>query len=129
MTRFTASLAPIQVTYGLAGDTVDRTTVFVGDVTGRFSIPLLRAGRKPREETYSLDVVFWSLIPGGAVCDAEDDLFSNLQALDDYLADDPSAGGVVLRATLGDFTLRSGNTSKGAYAELQFQVDVLNRLA
>ena len=116
-----------QVSYGPPGDTVERSTVWVGNVTGNLHIPLLRASRKPREETYALEVVFDAVIPGGEPSDADLEVLTNLQALDDYLADDPSNPGV-LAATLGQFSLIDGLEPQGSWARLTISIDIMNRL-
>lgn len=128
VTAMKGALPEQQVEYGVPGDTLDRSVVFVGNVQGATNIPLIQQGRKPREERYEVDIVFQSLVPGGSIQDAEADLFANVSAVDDYFANDPSAGQIVLQAILQDFVLTSGFEAEASWAQCIWKLHVLNRL-
>lgn len=84
---------PIQVTYNAkAADAVEREVLyFVGtEITEGFAA--VRAGRKKRDETYTLRLQIRACKPAQAGDEAEARAFVLLSAVEDIIANDPQLG-------------------------------------
>lgn len=124
-----AGLAGIQVSYAHPGDKLEPDSIWMGDVRGHHEIAALRAGRKVRNEEYTLDVIVSVLKAGGDVQDAEDRAFVLFIEVEGALADDPRLGGTVLEwAKAGEFTTTVGMTETGGLAEIKLGVECRARL-
>lgn len=105
--------------------------IFTADVDdGEHVIPTMRAGRKPREETYRVRVVF---VAHDALADtAEVMVFALLARLEDVVADDPGLGldgeFPTLRAMMDGFEQSTAPHADGWRAELEVWVRVAVRL-
>lgn len=127
-----AGLAGIQVTRGKPGDDIRDEAVWVGRAVGRHEPVTIRAGRQPRDETFTVDVVVSVLVGGGTIADAEDRAHVLMDEVEDAIAQDPSLGGVLVG---GDWALPadleesgSGYTDVGAICEIRLGVEVRARL-
>jgi hypothetical protein len=81
---------------------INSQQVIVGAVSYSSEIANLKSGRKQRDETYSIEVVFLAAFPGGTPDEAETAVWAHFAHLEDILADDPTLGVADLAwATLG----------------------------
>lgn len=102
VTRFATALA-VPFTYSWPGPTTADRCGFLGphpatadirlDATQQ--IPTIKAGRKQRQEDYTVRVTVWSFRPdlnveAAATCEA--DAFAIFDSIEDVLADDPRIG-------------------------------------
>jgi hypothetical protein len=127
------ALSGVQVTYGRPSDAeLDRECVWVGDVTGRQQVPTMKAGRKARHETYSVEVVAWVAMDRGLVSDAEARAFVLLGSVEDVVANDPTlgiaTGTAYFGATTGDFD-SAADLIGGPAAVVRLNVDCTARLS
>ena len=129
------ALPGVQVTYGRPSDAeLDSECVWVGDATGQQRVPTIKAGRKARHETYSVDVVCWTVIQRGLVSEAEARAFVLLGEVEDVVADDPSLGLTtattpVFFATTGQFETAADVASGIPVAVVRMSVNCEARLA
>lgn len=82
----------VTVSPGLPGGTLEREHVFVARITGRRNIAFLEAGRKTRDDEFTISFVFMTATPGADTLDADDRVEQMATALEDVLADDPALG-------------------------------------
>lgn len=127
-----ADLAAADVTYGWRA-WAKSEQVFLGDVEGESTIPTQKSGRKHRQETYTIDVVFRVYdLDGTPTGDAttEARAAEMMAALDDILADDVQIDGVtaIQWAQVGEFTSRLVPQDKGWGCEVLTTVEVEARL-
>ena len=130
---FGAALSGVQVEYGRPADNdLKRECVYVGDVTGAQRIPVHSAGRKPREEAYSIEVVVAVLKTRGGLSDAEERAFELLAECEDVVADDSTLGiatGVAFFAAVpGTFEVVSDFNLEGPACVVRWNVDCTARL-
>jgi hypothetical protein len=91
----TAGLGGVQVSYGHpSAALVERQVVYVGDVQMDYSVPVMRAGRQPRQEEFTVEVIVNVAPARGEPSEAEAEAFALLAAVEDVVADDPTLGGV-----------------------------------
>ncbi|HET7486839.1 MAG TPA: hypothetical protein VFJ85_02855 [Acidimicrobiales bacterium] len=128
-----AAAAPgLQVTDGRPQDSMlMRESVWVGDVTGTSTIPVMKAGRKIREERYQVEVWHWIAKPRGTLAEVRARAIALWNLSASALADDPRLGALdgVQWATEGDFELRSDFAAEGPWAALRSTVSVVARLS
>lgn len=125
------ALAAVQVTYSHPGATLDTDSVYFGETRGSMDVPVIRGGRKKREERYTLDVWFDVAAVGPDAQTASERAWSLFGELEDVLADDPSVGlEAPFRAVLGDFTetLMLDEARQGWGSLLRAGVDCETRL-
>ena len=102
-----AALAGVQVTYGRPADAqLERECVWVGDATGTHRVPVMAAGRKRRQEDYSIEVICWVAKTHGLISAAEARCFELLGEVEDVVADDPTLG---LASNVGYFQATAGS--------------------
>lgn len=95
-TVLTAALSGVQVSYGWPGQDVARETVYIGKTRGAYEHAGFQAGRKQREDRFTVDVWFVAANPGQATpLVAEQRVETLFAALDTALADDPRIGNTV----------------------------------
>lgn len=126
-----AALAQVQTGYSHPGDTREDESIYLGEVRGTSEVPLIRAGRKKREERYTLDVWFDVDAVGPDAQTASERAWSLYGELEDILADDPTVGlGAPFWAALGDFTetLMFDESRRGWGSLLRAGIDVEARL-
>lgn len=103
-----------------------------GLVEGNQSFVVLRAGRKPRQEEFTITVVYDLTLEGKEPADAESRLFEVYGAIVDVVADDPTLGLTesMFQASLGDQRSNHGYTEDGnAFGSLEADVTVSCRLS
>lgn len=88
----TAALPTVDVTYSHPGDAIQPESVYLGGVRGSHDYPVVRAGRKPRQETYTIDVWIEALRDGTTSQEAEERAWVLFGELEDAIADDPTLG-------------------------------------
>lgn len=123
----------VQVTYGRPADgELQRECVWVGNVTGQQRVPTMKAGRKARHETYSVEVIAWVDNDRGLVSDAEARCFELLGSVEDVVADDPTLGiatGLTyFKAEAGDFET-AADLIVGPAAAIRLNIDCEARLS
>lgn len=124
-------LARVQVVDEDPGDTIENEGMIVGDIAdGQHGYVVMRAGKKPRDETYTLPVEVWTIRPGEGTRAARDRVFELLAVIEDVVATDPSLGNVVRTAGVGSFRLLAGSDANGnSAAVLHVDINVSARLA
>lgn len=122
----------VQVTYSRPADSfLKRNCVWVGRATGTSRVPTIKAGRKAREENYSVEVVFWVAKPRGTAEECELQAHDYRAAFEDVLADDPSLGNVdgLVHASVGAWEAEAEIPDNGPYAIVTLQVACVARLS
>jgi hypothetical protein len=86
---------PVQVSHGWPGEAMENESIWVGAVEGELLVPTMRAGRKRRQDEFTVDVWVLAGIPGnGTAEEAEERCELLVYAVDDVIADDPHLGGL-----------------------------------
>lgn len=110
-------------------DRLERDHIYLGDSRGRQDDAAMKAGRRWRNESYSLDVVVWTLRPGGTPADAKTAAVELWGGVDDILADYPTLGlDAVTGAEIGDWAVSAVSQPNGAACQIVLSVDVTARL-
>lgn len=126
-----AQLPAVQVKYGQpAAIEKARECVWIGDTEGTHTVPVLTAGRKRREEDYTITVFVEVVKDRGTLEDAEDRCEQITHAVEDVLANDPSLGnvdGLVHAYADGDFSLVT-DYGPGPISLRRFDVHCLARI-
>lgn len=86
------ALAGVQVVRAHPGQAIEPEAVYLGAARGSDEIPVIRAGRKKRHESYTLDVFFDVVADGPDDQEASERAWTLFGELEDLLADDPSLG-------------------------------------
>lgn len=126
-----ASLAEVQRAWSHPGKVLGRESIYFGSVTGSHEIRALRAGHKPRDETYDLEVLVAVHKVGGTVEAAEARAFELLAEIEDVLADDAQIGlgPAVHWARFGEIReVDTGPYDKGNACVIAFTINVRARL-
>lgn len=111
-----------------------RSVEVAGLKDGLHQYPVVRAGRKPREETYALQVHLYAQASGPDPREASEAVLELLGALEDILADDVNLGLTddypTLRVGLGEWELDQSIADQrlGWRAHITADVDVATRL-
>lgn len=124
-------MAATQTTYSHPGDARENESIYLGEVRGSSEIPTVRAGRKARQERYTLDVWIDLDAVGPDADTASARAWALFGELEDILADDPTVGlGAPFWATLGDYseTLMYDESRRGWGSLLRAGVDCEARL-
>lgn len=130
----------VQTSYAWPGPDSEHESVFLGRhpelddirVDANHQIPTLKAGRKQRQESYSIPVTVFvfrpDLSPDGAqTCETQG--FSILDDIEDVLADDPQIGLTSIQwATAGDIQALLWPFQSGWASEIVLSVNVEARL-
>lgn len=82
----------VTVTHFWQGDADTQEAIYLGNTTIINEFAVLRAGRKPREEVYRIQLHVRSLKPTDWGPTAETRVFAMIAEVENLLADDPSAG-------------------------------------
>lgn len=147
VTLFTSALATasrdsgqVQVSYAWPGPDTEPEAVFLGfhpeirdlRLEAVHDIPTIKAGRKQRQESYTVPVTVWTFRPdlsASAAATVESEAFTLFGLLEDELADDPQGGVTSIQwAKVGDFSSTLWPFGKGWACELVFEIDVEARL-
>lgn len=105
---------------------MERSCIYLGEISGAMGIPTMRAGRKHRDEEFSLRINIDVLKAGGTQQDAEEEAYELMALIEDVVADDPGTGGVnaAMAETFRSETYLEG---EGSCCRLEFSVRVTNR--
>lgn len=99
------AFSAVQVAYSHPGQAIEAESVYLGAARGSDNIPVVRVGRKKRQESYILDVFFDVVADGPTSQEASERAWTLFGELEDLLADDPSLGlAQPFWAVLGDWT-------------------------
>lgn len=125
------ALPGVQVVEGRPADSLlQRECVYTGQVTGHHAIANIKAGRKQRNENYTIDVVCSVLQARGTVAAARNRAYELVAAVEDALANDPFLGAVdgLIAATAGGFRDVSDFVKEGPAAVVVLEVECSARL-
>lgn len=78
------------VSHGWPGKNLQRDHVWIDRVTGTITMPFAMAGRKVRDDEFTVRIVFQASAPGDTVADTDARVESYYAAFEDLLATDPS---------------------------------------
>lgn len=126
-------LAGVQVTYVWpGGDATGDEAIWFGDARGVGTYPVMRAGRKPRDEEYTFDVFAQVLAPDSWDQTSEARALALLAELEGTVADDPNLGLTALPtlvARVANWTLTNGVLGDGGWGTVvRAQVETKSRL-
>lgn len=125
------SLLDVPVSYGWPGKHLEREHVWLANTTGTVNYPHVMAGRKTREDDYTITILFMASKDGKNLAEAEERVQEMYQALDDLAADGELIGthdGV--EWSLHGETVDGPNselTDKGAVAFIRADVSIRAR--
>lgn len=134
VTQLTTAInsSSVQVSYGRPiQNLVKRQVVVVGNVSYSSDIANQKAGRKQRDERYSIEVLFFVGAARGRAADAETRVWALFASLENILADDPYLGGAIdglAWAVLGSVEADVAHENEGPVAWIAANVDCLARL-
>jgi hypothetical protein len=134
VTLITAALPTVQVSRAMpASSSMERESIWLDRrVTGRHEVATIKAGRKHRNEAYTVGVVISVLDQDDQPDVVEPRAMELLTEIEDLLADDPrlGLGGEIDWATAGEFELNTDQSSepKGWLVEVRLGIDVNARL-
>lgn len=133
------NLATVHVVYAWDGQAMPAEAIFLDppEATHRTNstIPVMRAGRKSREEAYTVVAVVQVIQDGGtanAAATTEARAFALLAELENTLADDPTlsnAGGVTTRMSIANYERRLTPAGSGWMSRIDVDIDCRFRLA
>ena len=131
--QLTASLAgeDCEVSGGWPGRHLKRNHVWLDRCTGTVEFRLLMAGRKTREDEFTIRVVFQASAPGDDLASTDERAESYYAALEYLIADDPSLDGMdgIESALLASVEGPVGElTDEGAVSFVFAEVAVHSRL-
>ena len=107
---------------------VQGVNAYVGDVRGRSPLSNIKAGRKYRDEEFSVNVVFTAILGDATTQTIEDRLLGYYASLENVIADDPTLGVGLKFAQVGDYTLETDNESGSPESTLTVSVECEARL-
>jgi hypothetical protein len=113
--RARPALSGVQVSYSHPGRLVEGESIYMGGARGEHEPAAIRAGRKPRTEVYTLDVLCEVSRRGGSVEEAEARALELLAEVESVLAEDPQLGGRLQWALASEIELDGGLTDDGAF--------------
>lgn len=126
-------LAGVQVMYRWAGDSKDQEAIWFGNTSGSNTYPVMRAGRKPRDEQYVVNLHLEVQCPDSADETSEARALELLAELEDLVADDPALGlsGTfpTLVAELASWSVTNGLLDPAGWGtHITAQIEVKSRL-
>lgn len=126
-----AEMPDVQVEYAWPGPTAKYECLFLGDVQGDSTIPVMKAGRKIRQENYTVEVIVWvhhnAATPlAAAKCEAR--AFELMSSVEDVLANNPQFSAVTQFSIASDFATEWAANEKGWSIQLTRQISVQDRL-
>lgn len=136
LTRLQArpNLAEVQVFYSWPADVQQAEAIYFGEARGEHTYPVLKSGRKPRQENYSLDIFIDVAGSGASSRETEERAWALASEVEDTIADDPTLGlttDVIQAVAFGNWTLQYAVdvTREGWAAIIRVSLDVTARLA
>lgn len=124
-------LTGVQVSHGYPGEgLIKREAIYVDRVVGAHKIANIKAGRKQRDEEYTVTVVISVVKDAGTIAVCEARAFELLEQVEDTLADDPALQDLegVVHATAAGFRMFSDMAKQGPACVIEFDIDVRARL-
>jgi hypothetical protein len=92
VTLLEAALPTTQISYGHPGEAMDRESVFLGQARGSHTLATVRAGRRTRDEEYTIDVWVATTAAGPTPQEASERAWTLAAALEDICANDATLG-------------------------------------
>lgn len=92
VTELTKALPLVAVSNGWPGRNLERDHVWVDRVTGTVEFPLMMAGRKHRDDKFTVRVIFQSSQPGDSIAETDVRAEQLYAALENVIAADPGIG-------------------------------------
>lgn len=129
--ELTTLLEPVPVSYGWPGRHLERDHVWIDRVTGTVGFPLAMAGRKARDDDFTVRVVFQASAPGDSIVESDARAEEFYGHLEDLIAGDVSLSDMdgVVHALLDAVEGPSGElTDEGAVSFVIADVAVKARL-
>lgn len=120
-----AALSGVGIYSGPAGDSRGVDTIELGIEVTIDETPMALGGT--RLEKYALDCEVYSVNPGAketGIRAARDSVFTLFAAIETYLNDNPTIGGLCLDADLAAGKLKQGYSPEGRHASLEFKINV-----
>ena len=127
-----ATLDPIPVAHGWPGRNIERDHVWVDRVTGFLELPLLTAGRKFRDDKFTVRVAFQASAPGDDIAETVERVLALYAHVENLLADDPGLGEMdgLISAALGPVEGPDGSlTDEGAVSFVFADIAIHARLS
>ena len=124
-------LSGVQVSYSHPGDAMETDTVYLGDIRGRSAPATIKAGRRTRDESYTVDVWVETTVDGPSAQGASERAWTLAAAVEDVVAADASLGlPPPFRAFLGDMDERIGldEDRRGWASKIRMSIDCQMRL-
>lgn len=125
-------LAGTQIGYRWPGDATEQEAIWLGDSRGAGTYPVMRAGRKPRDELYTFDVFLQVLTPDALDETSELRALELLAELEDVVADDPGLGlggtHPTLVARVASWASTNGLLESGWGTVIKADIEVKSRL-
>lgn len=131
-TQLATALPAVLVLRTWDGKQLERSTAWIRRTTGTIDFPLAMAGRKARNDDFSVRWVFASVSPGDTEEEAETRVMAMFAALENLVANDVSAANLdglvhmTIGTTEGPDTFPNGDEGFGAIFEAD--VDCKSRL-
>jgi len=124
----------VTVTHFWQGDADTQEAIYLGNTTLENEYPVIRSGRKPREETYRIQLHIRSLKPTDWGPTAEVRAFEMIAEVEDLIAEDPAIGlsGTfpTLRLLITDATVEPVLLDPGGIgAQATLTIEARNRLS
>lgn len=125
------ALSGVQVGYSHPGDAVEVDSVYLGDVSGRQGPATMKAGRRTRDETYTVDVFVETTVDGPTAQGASERAWLLATAVEDVVANDATLGlSAPFWAVVGDMSERVGfdEDRRGWASRIRIGVECRGRL-
>lgn len=128
------NLANVQVFYSWPADVQQTEAIYFGEARGEHTYPVLKSGRKPRQETYSLDIYIDVAGNGPTSQQTEERAWALAAEVEDTIANDPTLGlttDVIQAVAFGNWTLNYATdlTREGWAAIIRVSMEITARLA
>lgn len=108
----------VQILRGWDEQAPEREHIRIGDASGTLSIPVMTAGRKHRDDRYTISLYVFAGVPGRGAEEAEERLEELVHVIGDVLADDHTLGELdgLVSAEMGEYAgPKSDPTPEGSY--------------
>ena len=131
LTTELAAVLSAAVSNGWPGRNLERDHVWIDRVTGTVEFPLMMAGRKSRDDKFTVRVIFQASGPGDTIAETDARAETLYAALENLIAPDPSLAGMdgIIHALLDTVEGPMGElTDEGAVSFMFADVAVHARL-
>jgi hypothetical protein len=98
---------PLAVSHGWPGKHLQRNHIWADRITGTVSFDLVMAGRKLRDDQFTIRFVFQASAPGGSLAETDARVEAYCSVFCDLIAVDPSLGDMdgLIHAVFGDSSI------------------------